>query len=100
MADVNAVEAVLYGFKHSLTMIVIVILGFLFLFIGLFMMTEELVELGLVVSLVGVGIVMAGSTGLAYKLIADAVRVGVTRAGTTPVIDQDQRKARKIPDAE
>jgi len=100
MEQITAVEAVAYGFKHILTSVAIVVAGFLFTLFGLFMIIEELPLIGAFVALFGIVILSAGSAGLGYKVIADAVAAGINRADLSEQLSRKtgSKMATKIED--
>lgn len=94
MHAVNTLEGIAYGFKHILYGILVVLIGLLFASAG-FPLLDSGEYIGAVVFfLIGLAITIAGSFGLGYKVIADAVATGVAHAESS---NQVRITATKIP---
>lgn len=90
MEAVNTTDAIVYGFKHIATGILIVLSGVFFALVGVGLMLESPVA-GIVLALIGFSIIAAGTAGLGYKVIADAVATGQQRVAAHGSADQQQR---------
>lgn len=100
MQAVNTLEGIAYGFKHILYGIFVILIGVFFASAGLPLLQSGEVLGGIMFILIGVAILIAGSFGLTFKVIADAVATGVAHANQVQPPDEKNITARKIPSEE
>lgn len=102
MEAVNTIEGIIYGFKHIMYGIGVVIIGLIFAGIGVAFMANGPgaggVAGAMIFFLIGASIILAGMFGVTYKVIADAVATGNHRVQQTQqsTTQQSQKVATKV----
>ncbi|MFO7794372.1 MAG: hypothetical protein R6V35_05365 [Candidatus Nanohaloarchaea archaeon] len=81
MKAVGALGTIKYGFSIILTVLLIILFGVMPAAVGVQMVLEEAQE-GVILVALGALVIYAGSLGLLYKVIADAVATGNKAAPT------------------
>ena len=76
MATVDPVDSIVYGFQLLGYLLGVLVVGFAVVVLGSEMFGALNPLLGQLVSLLGIGIVLAGLLGMQHKVIADSVTKG------------------------
>jgi hypothetical protein len=95
MKAVGALGTIKYGFSIILTVLLIILFGVLPAAVGVQMVLEEAQE-GVILVALGALVIYAGSLGLLYKVIADAVATGNKAAPTEEELSEAESYLRKI----
>jgi len=90
MATVDPVDSIVYGFQLLGYLLGVLVVGFAVIVLGSEMFGALNPLLGQLVSLLGIGVVLAGLLGMQHKVIADSVTKGRT--------DGETEKSSSLPD--
>lgn len=96
MKAVGVIDGIQYGFEHILHVVGIVFVGAILMVMGFGLMDGGSgggIAAGLLFFLGGLAVIYAGTLGMAYKVIADAVATGRTASSAA---SEPQKTAHKI----